>query len=214
MKKKLLFIFILIISFFFQLVFFSKPSSATQYIEYSISAPPGPYIRGKDIRFTISVKVQDAILKTAQIGLTYETQYLQFISVIPGNAMTTVTSSQVGAGKMILAGANPQGFTGEGVYAYVDFKLIADAAGETELCTLWEPIATPTPTPGPTATPGPTSTPGPSPTASPLTPTKLPTSGQVTKTSTAAFLGVGLIIAYVFFFLFDRKNFFKKPKKS
>ena len=135
--------------------------------------------------------------------MTYKTQYLEYISVSAGDTFTTVSADPQGDGKLIISGSSDNGFSGSGTYAYVNFKLIAAEAGSTELCVLYNPEITPTPTiPGPSPTPGPTAPPG-----STLTPvpTALPTSGDVSGISRGLTFGLlFLALAGGGFFVFKK----------
>lgn len=205
MKKILVFIFILAGYFFlFPKLFFSSALA----VKYSLAQPGGPYTRGQEIRFTINVDTQGATIKTGTIGMTYETQYLEYVSTTPGAAMTSVSSSQLGGGQLLFSGENSAGFTGQGVFAYVNFKLIAQAPGQTSLCVLWAP------SPSPTVTPGPTSPPGtPLPTSPPAV-TNLPTSGEAKNGMLATSLGLGFLTIFVIFYFLDKKIVFKKTAKK
>ena len=88
--------------------------------------------------------------------MTYETQYLEYVSTIPGNTFTTVSTDVQGSGKLIISGSSTTPFSSSGTYAYVTFKLIATGPGSTQLCTLFNPSS---PTSVPTGPPAPTSLP-------------------------------------------------------
>jgi len=184
---------------------FSAPVLA---VKYSLVAPSGTLTRGQTIRFTINVDTQGATITSGQIGMTYETQYLQYGSVTPGSAATTVTASQMGEGKIVFSGSNTSGFSGQGIFAYVDFTLIAQSAGKTDLCVLWAPSVTPTPTP--TTTTAPT---GIAPTSPPVV-TALPTTGVTTKGTMYTALGIGFLTVFGAIYFLDKKIVLKKPKKS
>jgi len=213
MKKTSLIIFLFISYFFLWPRFLSASVLA---VKYSLVAPNPPYTRGQTIRFTINIDTQGATIKTGQIGMTYETQYLEFVSTTPGNAMTTVSTSQLEGGKLLLSGENTTGFSDAGVFAYVDLKLIATSAGETELCVLWAPSITPTTIPTTTipTTTAPTSPPTTGAPTSVPQPTKLPTSGEVKKTNGAVFFGFIFIITFSLFRFLNKNVLFKKSKKT
>jgi LPXTG-motif cell wall-anchored protein len=143
MKK----IFLLLISIF---LFLSQVQPAYATVQFELIPPSGQLTRGQDIQFAITVDVQGETISNQQIGITYQTQYLQYLSITPGDTMTTVTASDLGEGKILITGTHPSGYTGQGVFAYANFRIIADAPGETELCTLWAPSGGVTPTPIPT----------------------------------------------------------------
>lgn len=180
-------------------------------IKFSLVAPSGTLTRGQTVRFTINIDSQGATITSTQIGMTYETQYLQYVGITPGSAMTTVSSTPVSTGKLLFSGSNNSGFTGQGVFAYVDLKIIAESSGSTQLCVLWAPSATP----GPTATQAPTLPPGA--TAAPTTApqvTTLPTSGVTGKGTLASSIGIGFLLVFAVFYFLDKTIVFKKPKKS
>ena len=207
--KKIGFFFLVLIGYLLFLPNIS--SSSVLAVKYSLIPPTGDLVRGQTVRFTINVDTQGATLKTGVIGMTYETQYLEYISTAPGNAMNSVSVSQLGDGKILFSGENTTGFTGQGVFAYVDFRIIAQAPGSTELCVLWAPSPTPTVPPEviPTTPPGATAAP-----TSPPAATNLPTSGETRRTTVAASLGFGFLAVFSLFYFLDKKIVFKKPKKS
>lgn len=151
-------------------------------ITYDLIAPQGQLRRGDQVQFTIYINTEGVTLTTAEIGFTYEIQYLEYLGITPGVAMTSVVTTPQGSGSYLITGTNISGFNGNDVYAYLNFKLIADAPGETQLCALWAPPTSPTPIPtigGRTPTPNPTlTTKTPTPTVStskPTSPTPLTT---------------------------------------
>ena len=191
---------------------FLQPALA---IKFSLVAPSGALQPGATVRFTINIDTQGATVRTSQVGMTYETQYLQYVSTTPGNAMTTVSASQLGGGKILFSGENTSGYSGQGVFAYIDLKIVATTAGSTQLCTLWVP--TPTATIAPTNPAQSTVTPQPTYPNQPTSPpqvTRLPTSGITIKTAVASSLGLGFIIFFALFYWLDKKIVFKKPKKT
>lgn len=151
MKKILL----IIVSF----IIFLAIGKTSYAITYDLLAPSGTLERGQDVKFTINVDTETKSYTSAQIGMTYDAKYLQYVSVSAGNTFTTVSADSATAGKLIITGNSTSGYSGSGTYAYVTFKLIATAAGSTDLCVLFNPENTPTP--GPTT----------------ANPTALPTSG-------------------------------------
>lgn len=164
--------------------------SAFALTTFTLTAPSGTLQQGQNVTFTIGIDTGGDSLSSTSVGMTYDTQYLQYVSTSPGNTFTTVSADVAGTGKLILTGSSGTAFTGTGTFAYVTFKLIATGPGSTQLCTLFNP-ASPTPTPGATSTPGPTPTTGPTitpggptltptPTATPgPSPTLAPTNGAV-----------------------------------
>lgn len=198
----------LLIFFGYLLIFPLFPSSRVFAVKYTLIPPTGDLVRGQTVRFSINVDTQGATIQTGVIGMTYDTQYLEYVSTTPGNAMNSVSASQLGGGKILFSGENTTGFSGTGVFAYVDLKIIAQAPGSTELCVLWAPSPTPT-TISPTTPPGATSAP-----TSPPAATNLPTSGETKKTAVATSIGVGFIILFSLFYFLDKKIVFKKPRNS
>jgi len=177
-------------------IFFLIPRK-TYAIKFDLIAPQPPeggFVRGQTVQFTINIDTQGQNISSTQIGMTYDTRYLEYVSTTPGNAMTSVSTDNLGEGKLLLNGENQSGFSGQGTFAYVNFKIIAQAPGETQLCVLWNPETQPTPSPQPTASPQPTSsvqTTSPKPTSPP------PTSGEVKGVFTNSFFG--LIFILIFF---------------
>lgn len=163
---------------------------------FDLIAPAEQLVRGQNVKFTINIDTQGQSLSSTSVGMTYETQYLEYVSTAAGNSFTTVSTDVQSGGKLLITGSSTTPYSGSGVFAYVTFKLIATGPGSTELCALFNPASS-TPIPGPTATPGPTSTPGPSPTpggpTSPPVPTSLPKTGESSSTVQ------GIILASLFF---------------
>ncbi len=143
----------------FLLSLFVLPKTALA-VRFDLIAPSGTLVRGQDIQFTVNIDTQGSTVTSQQIGLTYDTQYLSYVSVNPGLAMTTVSTSDQGGGKLLLTGTNSAGFSGTSSFAIVTLKLIAASAGSTQLCTLWSPVPTPTTPPSATNPPQATSPPG------------------------------------------------------
>jgi len=127
---------------------------------FDLIAPSGQLTRGQEVKFTINIDTEGNSLSSTSVGMTYETQYLEYVSVSPGDTFTTVSSDVQELGKFIITGTSTTPYSGSGTYAYVTYKLIATAPGETELCVLYNPqTPTPIPTTGPTSPPVPTSLP-------------------------------------------------------
>ncbi len=150
--------------FFLLILSYLLLAKASWAITYDLIAPSGEFNRGDEVQFTINVNTEGRSYSSAQVGMTYDTQYLEYISVLPGNTFSTVSAEQVENGKLIITGTSSSGYSGNGTFAYVKFKIIASAPGATELCVLFNPETTPTPN---------------QPTPSQPLPTKLITSGIV-----------------------------------
>lgn len=170
--KNILRLAILFVSFF---LLFPKPAYA---LTFDLIAPTEQLVRGEEVQFTINVDTEGTSLTSTSIGMTYETQYLEFVSAVAGNTFTTISTNNQGDGRLILTGTETNGFNGTGTFAVVTFNLIATAPGSTQLCALFNPA---TATPTPTTAPGATSAP---------VPTSLPTSGNFDRTAKGALLGI------------------------
>lgn len=184
------------IGFLFLIAFFLFVPKAFA-VTFDLVAPTGQLSRGGDAAFTINIDTEGASVTSTQIGISYETQYLQYVSTVPGTAMTSVTASPTDTGKYLLEGKNSSGFSGKGSFATVNFKIIATAPGSTQLCALWGPT-----TPGPTAPPQPTA---------------LPKTGAITQTVGVGIFGIAFFIVAAATFIFLKKNEYEKidlPKKS
>jgi hypothetical protein len=149
---------------------------------FDLIGPSSTPVRGQEVKFTINVDTEGASLSSAVVGMTYETKYLEYVSVVPGNSYTTVLADVQSGGRLVITGSSVGPYAGSGVFAYVTFKLIATGSGETQLCALFNP-SSPTSTPPPGATTIP---------SSPV-PTSLPTSGESKPAAQ------GVIIASLFF---------------
>ncbi len=159
-------------------------------ITFDLIAPSGELIRGQEVKFTININTEGKSLSSTSIGMTYETQYLEYVSTLPGNTFTTVLTDVQGSGKLIITGSSTTPYSGSGVFAYVTYKLIATGPGATQLCALFNP-ETPTATPQPTS-PQPTSPPG-QPTYTPYPTAAPPRPGSINQTTK------GIVLASLFF---------------
>jgi len=179
-----------LISLFFITIFLLFPSYiyAVRFDLIAPQPPEGGFMRDQTVQFTINIDTQGETVNSTQIGMTYDTRYLEYISTTPGDAMTSVSTNNLGDGKLLFNGENQSGFSGQGTFAYVSFKIIAQAPGETELCVLWNPETQPTSPPSqPTAPP--------------------PTAGEVKGVYTNSFFG--LIFISIFLIFFWVKNLIK-----
>lgn len=174
MKKVLIIIWLILSYFLF--------AQTTQALTFDLIAPSGQLERGQEIKFTINVNTEGRSYSSTQIGMTYDTQYLEYISVSAGNTFTTVSANPQEGGKLIISGNSSSGYSGSGVFAYVTFKIIAASSGATQLCVLFNPDTTPTPLPT-------------SPPISTFVPTSLPTSGDING------VGRGLTFGLIFLIL-------------
>lgn len=170
---------------------FAFYASSTYALTFDLIAPSGELVRGQDVKFTVNINTEEKSLATASIGMTYETQYLKYVSVAPGDSFTTVSADVQGDGKLLLTGTSTTAYSGSGVFAYVTFKLIATGPGSTKLCALYNP-QTPTATPAPGQ---PTSTPAPGQPTSPPAPTALPKTGESNSTVQGAILASLFFVA-------------------
>lgn len=161
-------------------------------VSYDLIPPSGDLSRGQEVQFTISIDTQSKSLTSTQIGMTYDTKYLQYVSSTPGDAMSSVTVADQGGGKLVFTGSNPQGFTGTGTFAYVNFKIIAAASGSTQLCVLFAPSPTPAPT-GPV-------------------PTELPKTGNMSEMIWAA-VGTFFVVTSTSYFLLSRRARYSVKQK-
>lgn len=146
-------------------------------------------VRGQNVKFTVNIDTGGQSLSSTSIGMTYETQYLEYVSTIPGNTFTTVSTDVQGSGKLVISGSSTTPYSGSGTYAYVTYKLIATAPGSTQLCALFNPSSS---TPTPVLT-------------SPPVPTALPKSGEIKSVSQ------GIILA-AFFLIMAAGGFFVLKK--
>ena len=188
--KKILPVLILILFFFY-----TKPVLA---IKYELVAPTGELTINQEIAFTVNIDAEGTNVTAGQIGMTYDTANLQYLTTTPGQAMPAVSTSNLGSGKLLFSGTNNNGYTGKGVFATVNFKIIAQQAGSAQLCVLWAPSTTPTNTPG-----------GPTPTTSPQT-TRLPTSGSLTNSIFGTSLALLFFIGAFNLYLLSKNSSFEK----
>lgn len=184
---------------FFFIIFFHQIISKSVYaVRYSLIAPTETLTRGQTVTFTINIDTQGATVTNANIGMTYETQYLEYVNTIAGDAFSDITTTPQEGGKLIFQGSS-SGFNGSGTFAQVNFKIIADAPGSSQLCVLWE--VTPTQPFQPSQVPQ---------TYQP-SPTQLPTSGQNKPVFMGLIIASFFIIGASIYFIFYKKLSFQ-PK--
>lgn len=198
--KNIFLLILLFFSFLLGLVSFNVVSAATA--NFTITPPEGPFTRGQNIDFTIAVDTQGQTVSSTTVGMTYDTQYLQYVSTTPGDAFATVNAETQDGGKIVFNGSNAGGYSGTGTFAVVTFKLIATSSGSTQLCVLYNPATTPVP--NPTSAPNPTS--GPQPTA-------LPKTGSMNQMAQGAIIGFGLLLILTSGFMLINKPAIKTPYK-
>jgi hypothetical protein len=150
-------------------------------VSYDLIAPSGTLTRGQDVQFAVNIDSESSTVSDTTIGMTYESQYLQYVSATPGDAMTSVTATATDENTLLLTGSNTSGFNGSGTFAYVTFKIIAEAPGTAELCALFSPSTTPAPVP----------------TTPPVVPTALPVTGSVNNTQLATVIGTFLLVSSI-----------------
>jgi hypothetical protein len=119
-------------------------------------------VRGEEYNFVVTIDTLNDSIDTISSGFTYETEYLQLVSVTNGNFFDSTTYTEESTGEIILTGTSTEAKSGSGTFAIVRLKLIADSAGSSTLCSIVSIT--------PTATPGPTTPPGTTPTTAPETP--------------------------------------------
>mgnify|MGYP001566602206 CR=1 FL=1 len=181
--------FLVLMLCFFSFIFYVLPAHA---LTFDLVAPSGELTRGQDVKFTVNINTEGKSMTNTAIGMTYETQYLEYVSVVPGDSFTTVSADVQGDGKFIITGTSTTPYSGSGVFAYVTYKLIATGPGSTKLCALYNP-QTPTVTLAPA---GPTSPPA---------PTALPKTGESNSTVKGAILAsLFFVAAGVSLFVFKK----------
>lgn len=194
MTKFVRYIILLVVCLFiFNLL--STPTNA-QTATFSLTAPTGTLQRGQNVDFTISINTNGQTINSTSVGMTFDTQVLEFVSAAPGNTLTTVNAQKQDGGKIIFTGTNTNGFSGSGTFATVTFKIIATAPGSTELCVLF--------TPGETPTPNPTSS----------APTTLPKTGSLNQVSQGVIVGFALILVLASGIVLHNKELTKPPHKT
>lgn len=178
------------------------PKFSYAKIRFTLQAPTKELTRGQTVTFLINVDTQGASLSSTAIAADYETQYLQFEQAMPGNTFSVIKSSPLSEGLVLIEGSSDPAFSGQGVFAYLNFKLIAQAPGETELCVLSNPASTAI-----TLTPATAISP-PTPTA--IVTTNLPKTGSAKTGNIAKFFGITFITVALTALTLKRLNRFNK----
>jgi hypothetical protein len=131
---------LLLFFFIIFIMFFPKKTFA---VSFDLIAPSGTLTRGQNVDFTINIDTEGQSVSSTQIGMTYETDVLEFVSATPGETMPNLTTTPQNAGELVFSATNTSGFSGTGKFATVTFKIIATAAGNTQLCVLFAPSSPP-----------------------------------------------------------------------
>lgn len=177
----------------------------TLAVKFDLIPPSGALSRGQEITFTVNIDTQGQSITTIQTGMTYETQYLEYVSAAAGSAMSSLTvDTSQGTGKLVFTGTSASGFTGTGVYATVVFKIIAESSGSTELCTLWAVTPTNTPPPNVPTNPPPTVPP----------PTALPQTGFDTEKNIGAIAGAAFLLMAGAVVFYSKQNTYTQPSHA
>lgn len=186
---------VFLVLFFLLVIFvFAGGAYATTF---DLLAPSGQLTRGQEVKFTINIDTEGRTLKTTEVGMSYKTEVLQYISTTPGNAFSTVSATAPEGGKILFGGKSEAGFSGSGTFAIVTFKLIATAPGSTELCILFAPGPSPTTPPPATAS----ATPRPPPP---------PRSGSDSYGKSLGLLAIILLLGAFSLYLLNKKAYYKK----
>lgn len=97
--------------------------------------PSGTLTRGQSYDFTVNINTNGELVNQATAYVTYESQYLQYESYANGDFFSTVTVTP-GSGRIDLTGQTTSAKSGSGTFVTIRFKLTAESAGSTELCTV------------------------------------------------------------------------------
>lgn len=178
LKKFFLIFFLLILA----ALFIPKWARA---ISFNVVPPSGTLTRDQEYDFFITVDTQGEQITTTRARVTYESQYLQLVSVTNGDFFDSITNEETQVGSILLTGTNNTAKAGSGNFAVIRFKLIATAPGSTTLCTVApEDTPTPVPTAVPTSPPPPVYTP---------VPTAIPQAGSIIGWQVGSLVALGLI---------------------
>lgn len=185
--RRIIVFFVCAFVFIFIPMFFSRPVFATKYY---LIAPSGTLQRGTEIKFTITIDTEGQAVANPLIGMTYKSDALQYISIVPGNTYTNISITPDASNNLVISGSSDTPFTGSGDLAYVTFKIIATAPGSTDLCVLFAPTTTPTP----------------GVTSSAPQPTALPKTGETSSGTKSLAFGIGFLILTGVLFVLNRKE--------
>jgi len=141
MQTKIWGFFLIVLS----LIFFAFPAKAAA-VSMTIDGPT-ELVRGEEYDFVVTIDTFNTAITTIQGEVTYEAQYLQFVSLTKGNFFESVTNTEEQTGVITLTGTNSSAKTGSGTFAIIRFKLIAEAPDSSTLCAI-TPLISETPTPG------------------------------------------------------------------
>lgn len=152
-------------------------------LTFDLIPPEGELQRGQEIKFIVNIDTEGKSYSSVKIGMTYETQYLEYISTSAGDTFSSVSTDNLGEGNLIISGTSTSPYSGKGVFAYVTFKIIAQAPGSSQLCALYNPDITPTLQP------------------TKIIPTALPTSGIMGNVNKGVFIGAVFLFLSAGFFV-------------
>lgn len=129
-----------LIGFLYLFLAYFRSTNATGY---SLVAPTGTLNRGDDVTFQLNIDTEGQSMSTANIGLTYKTEFLEYKSIASDNTFSSVDATPDGNGNLAITASESSGYNGSGTLANITFNLIAQSSGSTELCTLTSPTTPP-----------------------------------------------------------------------
>src|SRR4051812_18910244 len=82
-------------------------------LTYDLIPPTGTLTRGQNVQFIIDVDTEGSSVTTATVGMTFNTQYLSYVSANQGDTLPEKFSAQVtSAGTLLISGENSAGYSG------------------------------------------------------------------------------------------------------
>jgi uncharacterized protein YggU (UPF0235/DUF167 family) len=123
------------------LVFGARHASAAS--SFSLVAPSGQLSRGQDVQFTINIDTAGETIDAAAMALRYDTAYLKYVGIQPGDATTSVSGTESSSGVVNIE-AQSSAFSGTGTFAVITFNIIAEQSDSTQLCSISSATTTPT----------------------------------------------------------------------
>lgn len=129
-----------VISFVAAALFLSISAAApAQAVGYSLNPPRGQLSRGETVQVTVGTDVQGENHSVGVIGITYDTNKLQYVSASPASSTDSIDITQPSTGKLLVVGKKSSSYITTGTFAILNFTIIADESGSTEICAAFSP---------------------------------------------------------------------------
>lgn len=173
----------------FTLLFFILFSNPSYAVDLSVEAPSETLVRGSTFDFKIYIDTKGTSIAKQSMIFSYDKAAVEFADVVEAGDFFDSVGYQPDTGKILIVGESTKAKSGTGLIATVKMRIIAQAAGSTQLCSVVPLDVTPSPTIGPTNKISPTKQP------------VAPRSGSMTNMVGGTVLGLFLMMMSITFLL-------------